>query len=146
LQGTLIAVIEIVSPGNKSSKARFRKFIEKTTELLDQGVHVLVVDLFPPTKRDPHGIHQAIWSEQYDGDFNFRPDKPLTLASYVAVSEDSAPRSFVEPIAVGESLPAMALFLSAERYVNVDLEATYAGAWKVYPAPLKPKVERAGKD
>jgi hypothetical protein len=60
LDGILVAVIEVVSPGNKSSQARFRKFVTKTIEFLDQGVHVLLIDLFPPTPRDPHGLHQAI--------------------------------------------------------------------------------------
>lgn len=33
-------------------------------------MHVLVIDLFPPTPRDPQGIHQAIWSEKYDGEIS----------------------------------------------------------------------------
>jgi hypothetical protein len=143
VEGILVAVVEIVSAGNKSSKARFGKFITKTIEFLDQGVHVLVVDLFPPTPRDPQGIHQAIWSEKYDGDFEFHADKPLTLASYRATTEGSVARSFVEPIAVGDPLPAMPLFLWSDRYINVNLEQTYQIAWDVYPAPLKPKVESA---
>ncbi len=73
VEGTLVAVIEIVSAGNKSNHARFRKFIEKTVAFLHQGVHVLVIDLFPPTKRDPHGIHEAIWCEGFDGEFAFAP-------------------------------------------------------------------------
>jgi hypothetical protein len=143
VEGILVAVIEIVSAGNKSSKARFGKFLKKTLEFLDQGVHVLVVDLFPPTPRDPQGIHQAIWSEKYDGEFEFHADKPLTLASYRATTEGSVARSFVEPIAVGDALPAMPLFLWYDRYLNVDLEQTYKSTWEVYPAPLKPKVESA---
>jgi hypothetical protein len=144
VDGILVAVLEIVSPGNKSSRARFRKFLGKTIEFLDQGVHVLVIDLFPPTSRDPQGIHQAIWSEKYDGDFEFHADKPLTLASYRATTEGTVARSFVEPIAVGDALPAMPLFVWANRYIDVDLEQTYEGAWNVYPEPLKPKVERGG--
>lgn len=137
----LVAVVEIVSAGNKSSQARFRKFITKTLAFLDQGVHVLIIDLFPPTPRDPQGIHQAIWSEKYDGEFEFHTDKPLTLASYRATTAGSVARSFVEPIAVGDVLPAMPLFLWSDRYINVDLEQTYQSTWEVYPAPLKPKVE-----
>jgi hypothetical protein len=140
VEGILVAVIEIVSAGNKSSQARFRKFLTKTIDFLDQGVHVLVIDLFPPTPREPQGIHQAIWSEKYDGDFEFHADKPLTLASYRATTEGSVARSFVEPIAVGDALPAMPLFLWSDRYINVDLEQTYQSAWEVYPGPLKPKV------
>jgi hypothetical protein len=143
IDGILVAVVEIVSAGNKSSQARFRKFLTKTTDFLDQGIHVLVIDLFPPTLRDPQGIHQAIWSEKYDGEFEFHADKPLTLASYRATTEGSVARSFVEPVAVGDVLPAMPLFLWSDRYLNVDLEQTYQSAWAVYPAPLKPKIENA---
>jgi hypothetical protein len=145
VEGILVAVIEIVSAGNKSSQARFRKFLTKTIEFLDRGVHVLVVDLFPPTPRDPQGIHQAIWSEQFDGEFEFEADKPLTLAAYRATTAGSVARSFVEPVAVGDALPAMPLFLWADRYLNVDLEQTYQSAWEVYPAPLKPKVENTAR-
>ena len=140
VEGILAAVIEIVSPGNKSSKARFQKFLAKTIAFLDQGVHVLVIDLFPPTSRDPNGIHQAIWSD-FNGEFDFHPDKPLTVAAYMAGSEDSVAKAYAEPIAVGDPLPAMPLFLWSDFYVNVDLEATYASAWAVYPALLKPRIE-----
>src|SRR4051812_15220232 len=61
--GEVVCVIEIVSPGNKSSRAGLRAFVEKTHEFLSAGVNLLVIDLFPPTPRDPHGIHKAIWDE-----------------------------------------------------------------------------------
>lgn len=96
---------------------------------------------FPADARDPQGLHQTIWSAQYDGDFEFHADKPLTLASYRATTQASVARSFVEPVAVGDVLPAMPLFLWADRYINVDLERTHQSAWEVNPAPLKPKVE-----
>ena len=38
VEGILVAVIEIVSAGNKSSQARFRKFLTKTIEFLAQGL------------------------------------------------------------------------------------------------------------
>src|SRR5262249_52687639 len=61
--GEIVAVLEIVSPGNKASKHALRSFVEKSAALIDQGVHVLVIDLFPPSRRDPQGIHKAIWDE-----------------------------------------------------------------------------------
>ena len=57
--GRTVAVIEIVSPGNKDSKRAFKQFIDKSLEFIRSGVHLLVVDLFPPTKRDPFGVHRA---------------------------------------------------------------------------------------
>ena len=58
--GHVVAVIEIVSPGNKSSQHALRSFVEKSYNLLSNGVNLLVVDLFPPSRRDPQGIHKAI--------------------------------------------------------------------------------------
>ena len=115
--GEIIAVIEIVSPGNKASNAELRAFVEKAADLIEQGVHVLVIDLFPPTKRDPEGLHKVIWDE-LGGDVDesiFDNDKPLTVASYDAGSPQVA---YVEPLACGDELPDMPLFL---------LPATLAG-------------------
>jgi hypothetical protein len=58
--GQVVAVVEIVSPGNKASRNELRSFVEKTSNLITQGVHILVIDLLPPSKRDPQGIHKAI--------------------------------------------------------------------------------------
>src|SRR5262245_7004090 len=52
-RGKVVAIIEIVSPGNKESRHAIRSFVEKAADILNQGVHLLVVDLFPPTPRDP---------------------------------------------------------------------------------------------
>ena len=46
--GKVVAVIEIVSPGNKGSRAGIRSFVEKMGELLREEINLLVVDLFPP--------------------------------------------------------------------------------------------------
>ena len=51
--GRIVAVIEIVSPGNKDSRAALRDFVEKTIGFLRAGIHVLIVDLFPPTPAIP---------------------------------------------------------------------------------------------
>jgi hypothetical protein len=136
--GQIVAVIEIVSPGNKGSNSELRAFVAKTADLIQQGVHVLVVDLFPPTRRDPQGLHKAIWDEFEDADFVLPADKPLTLASYSAGPIKTA---YVESIAVGDVLPDMALFLESELYVSVPLEPTYQTTWKVFPAALKGLLE-----
>src|SRR5262249_29456437 len=40
--GRVVCVIEIVSPGNKGSRAALRSFVEKTVDFLRHGVHMLV--------------------------------------------------------------------------------------------------------
>lgn len=132
--GQVIAVIEIVSPGNKGSKAALRAMIEKLADRLQQGVHLLIVDLFPPSPRDPQGIHKALWDELQEEPFSLPPDKPLTVAAYSAGVVKTA---YVEPMAVGDALPEMPLFLGPEFWVPAPLEATYATAWEVFPGVLK---------
>jgi len=137
--GQVVAVVEIVSPGNKASKGELRSFVEKSSELIMQGMHLLVVDLFPPSKRDPQGIHKAIWDEFKDEDFALPPDKPLTLASYDA---GPPPVAYVELVGIGDTLPDMALFLKPDFYVPVPLEETYRTTWEVFfPSAVKGLLE-----
>lgn len=136
--GRIIAVIEIVSPGNKDSRAALRDFVEKTLDFLRTGVHVLVVDLFPPSPRDPFGIHKVIWDEIEEEDFSFPPGKDRILASYETGGERVA---YVEPIAVGDELPDMPLFLTSDLHVKVPLEPTYRATWEAGPQELRVAVE-----
>ncbi len=132
--GNVVAVIEIVSPGNKNSRHALRAFVTKAAELIWCGVHLLVIDLFPPTARDPQGMHQAIWEEIGDQPFTLPAGKPLTLASYQAAPTRVA---YVEPVAVGERLPSMALFLHDTYYVHLPLEETYLATWHALPNELR---------
>lgn len=135
----MVAMIELVSPGNKSSRRRFDRFVDKALAALAQGIHLLLVDLFPPTRRDPEGLHGAIWSELGDDSFERWPGKPLTLVSYVA---DRPIRAYVEPVAVGDLLNPMPLFLSPSRYIPVPLEETYAEAWLGLPRHVRAALDR----
>ena len=141
--GDIVCVIEIVSPGNKHSKRELDRFVEKAVDFVESGVHLLVVDLFPPTSRDPQGIHKAIWDELEATPFELPPDKPLTLVAYEA--SDSVTElgtiAYVEPVAVGDVLPDMPAYLEWGEYVPVPLEATYQTAWASCPADMRELVE-----
>jgi hypothetical protein len=138
--GRTVAVIEIVSPGNKDSRRAFKQFIDKSLEFINNGVHLLVIDLFPPTKRDPFGVHRAIWDEFEEDDvlFEFPPGKDRILASYDAGREKAA---YVEPISVGDSMPDMPLFLMPGRHIKVPLEAAYETTWSFLPRDMQIIVE-----
>jgi hypothetical protein len=136
--GDIVAVVEVISPGNKASRAEFRATVEKLADNLRQGVHLLVIDLLPPGPRDPHGIHKAIWDQFEEEEFELPPDEPLTLVAY-----DAGPMTvaYVELVSVGDALPDMPLFLAPELYVPAPLEATYQATWELFPAPLKGLLE-----
>ena len=141
--GEVVCVLEIVSPGNKSGRAALRAFVEKTIEFLRQGIHLLVIDLLPPTARDPQGMHKAIWDEIEEEPFVLPPAKPLTLAAYVAgdLLTGSETTAYVELVGVGQTLPDMPAYLDRSGYVPVPLEATYQAAWATCPADLRELVE-----
>jgi hypothetical protein len=123
----VVALIEIASPGNKSSRHGLRAFVEKVVSAIGHGLHVLVIDLFLPGPRDPNGLHPVIWSEFRDEPYTQPADKPLTLVSYAAGPRT---RAYIQPVAVGDRLPDMPLFLAPDLYVNVPLEPTYAAAFE----------------
>lgn len=137
--GDVVAIIEIVSPGNKNSRHAIRSFVDKTVDFLGQGIHVLIIDLFPPSTRDPQGIHKVIWDEIWEEPFELPLDKSLTLAAYSA----GVPKtSYVQPVAVGDSLPDMPVFLDSATYILAPLEPTYLATWETCPQPLRELIAR----
>jgi hypothetical protein len=126
----VVALLEILSPANKDRPASVEEFGRKAESALRQGIHLLVVDLFPPGLHDPQGIHEVIW-DAYRDEPNVPPaDKPLTLASYVA---GPLPEAYLEFVALGDPLPAMPLFLDVGVYVATPLEETYQMAYRGVP-------------
>ncbi len=138
--GQVVAVIEIISPGNKSSQHAVLSLVRKTEELLGAGINLLLVDLFPPSPRDPQGIHKLIWDRLCEQPFELPADKPLTVAAYSAGLPKTA---YVEPVAVGDSLPSLPIFLDEDTYVPAPLETTYQTTWFKCPGALKEAVENS---
>lgn len=133
----IVAILELVSLGNKERASTLESFVEKVIGSLDQGYHLLVIDLYPPGPHDPNGIHAAIW-KHFKGSFKPPAGKPLTLAAYVA---SGAVTCYVQPTAVGTALIQMPLFLTSEIYVNVPLENTYMSAFEALPKKWKRIIE-----
>ena len=134
-RGEVVAIIEIVSPGNKHSTTSIRKFLQKTGEFFENGIHMLVVDLFPPTERAPNGLQQEICDE-IDGNLTapLELGKDRTAGAYLSGREATA---YLDCFGVGEPLPSLPIFLSEDDYVSAPLEETYVKAWVDFPAALK---------
>jgi hypothetical protein len=134
----VVAVVEVISPGNKSTQNALREFVRKVAEFLERRIHLLLIDLLPPGRHDPQGIHGAIWDYVADQPYSPPPDKPLVLAAYEA---EPAFRAFVEAVAVGDALPEMPLFLQPNGCVYVPLEDSYRRAWEDVPRRWKAVLE-----
>ena len=127
----IVALIEIASPGNKYNANAFKAFVEKACELLEHRIHLLLIDPFPPGRRDPDGIHAAIRAMVDDEPFRLPPERPLTLVAYQC---SLITQAHIETIAGGEPVPDMPLFLDPETHLLVPLEATDRAAWDPVPA------------
>ena len=138
----VVAYIEIVSPGNKHSPLEVKKFVEKCNEALERGIHLLIIDILPPGKHDPHGMHAALWDYRYSESHGVTTEEPLGLSSYRV---DDVPRAYFEPIAVGQPLPDMPVFITPLHYVNVPLEQTYTQAYGNVPERWRRVIEVANK-
>jgi len=138
----IVAVAEIVSPGNKAGRHALQAFVDKAAELLDKRVHLLILDLHPPGSFDSQGIHGAIWPYITGVDYEAPSDKRLTLAAYESAE---TLRGYIEPVALGDVLPAMPLFYEPHVYVNVPLEATYESAFLGVPRRWRRVLERGDR-
>jgi hypothetical protein len=137
--GRVVAMIEIVSPGNKDSRHAIASFVAKAVEFLRIGIHILVIDPFSPGPRDPDGIAQAIWDQLVGEPMETRPEgRSATVAAFDAGEPLTA---YVESVAIGAPLPDAPLFLGPGWYVNVPLEETYQSAWDVTPRPIRDLID-----
>ena len=120
----IVALIEIASPGNKDRAASVERFVAKAVEAMEDGVHFVLIDLLPPGPADPTGLYGAVLTDLGE---SYRPpaDKPLTAAAYRSGMDW---RAFAEPLAVGDPLPTVPLFLTPRHHIPLPLAPSYAPA------------------
>lgn len=141
----VVAVIELVSPGNKSSRTEYDTFVSKAATLLNAGVHLLVIDPFAPPRRASNGLHASIWrraARRRKDRPPFMPtaDRPLLAVSYCASRRRLT--AAIEAFAVGAQVPSMPLFLTAEEdHIVLPLEATYDAAFREVPKVWREELE-----
>jgi len=138
----LIAMLEVVSPANKDRRRHVQEFLDKLEDALAHGIHLLLVDLLPACKYDPHGMHGALWDRLGDPPEDPPAEEPLTLAAYVA---DTPVKAYLEHVAEGGVLPDMPLFLDPDTYIPTPLETTYRATWRGTPARWRVVLERPAK-
>ncbi len=123
----LVAVIEVVSPGNKDRPETVEGFVEKILFLLQEGVHVTVVDVIRlPRQSMRRPILRRLGLNDSDID-----STPLWACTYCSLpGSEPQPHLKVQEWAytvnANEPLPTLPLFLRMDQqWVMVDLEETY---------------------
>jgi hypothetical protein len=124
---TLVAAVELVSPGNKDREAFRRAFAAKCASYLQQGIGLAVIDIV--TNRQGN-LHNELVQLMDAGSEFLLAAEPLDAASYRPVRRADGDRIEVWPttLAVGQSLPVLPLPLDKGVCVPLDLEATYTEA------------------
>jgi hypothetical protein len=125
---TLVAAVELVSPGNKDRAGKRRLFAAKCATHLARGVGLVVIDAV--TSR--HGnLHNEL-ADLLDWDAGLRLPDPTALytVAYRPLRHPDGGRveTWPLPLAVGQALPRVPLSLAADSCVAVDLEAAYLDA------------------
>ncbi len=130
----IVAILEIVSPGNKNSQSHFDQFVHETVDSIQRHINVLLIDLHATGRFDRDGIHATIRNSLAPHAAPIvDPPRHSTLASYCPDLFRSVDM-YVENVEPAKPLPDMPIFLNPDRYVNVPLETTYLKAWNGMPA------------
>lgn len=121
---TLVAAVEIVSPGNKDRLENRRAFVAKCAALLQKRVCVSIVDLV--TTRQ-FNLYTDLLDMMGQSDSTFVPP-PATYATTCRgrkVRERPRFETWAYPLVVGQSLPKLPIWLTEDLAVSLDLEASY---------------------
>lgn len=125
---TLVAAIELVSPGNKDRAPKRRVFAAKCATYLSRGVGLVVVDVV--TSRQGNLHNELADLLQLDAAFRMPAGQSLYAVAYRPLRADDAEKVEVwpAPLTVGQPLPKVPLSLGAEWCVPVNLEESYREA------------------
>src|SRR2546421_10011379 len=117
---TLVAVIELVSPGNKDRPAERRAFTAKCASYLAQGVSLIVMDIVTNRHANLHNDLMRLM-EAAPG-LDFPAEVTLYAAAYRPVrrGEQEEIDFWLRPLAVGAPLPTLPLRLTRDLFVAVD--------------------------
>jgi hypothetical protein len=121
----LVAAIELVSPRNKDRFESRGQFVAKCAALLRQGVCVVLVDLV--TTRAGNLYAELLeWVGERDPSLGGEP--PAIYAVSCRWQRRGAGHwleAWNKPMVVGQALPVLPLWLSEDRAIPLDLEASY---------------------
>lgn len=127
---TLVAAIELVSPGNKDRDDARRAFAAKCAAYLQRGIGLIIVDIVTSRHANLHDELMALLG--HGDELFFSPTTPLYATAYRPAhrQEGNEIDLWREPLTLGQSLPKLPLAVRGLGCLPIDLEATYMEARK----------------
>ena len=125
---TLVAAIELVSPGNKDRDEMRRAFAAKCAAYLQRGIGLVVVDIVTSRHANLHDELMALLG--HISGFAFPTPTPLYATAYRPAHRQERNEIDIwrEPLALGQPLPILPLAVRGLGDLPMDLEATYTEA------------------
>jgi hypothetical protein len=125
---TLVAAIELVSPGNKDRSETRRSFAAKCVAYLTRGIGLIVVDIVTNRLANLHNEVMGLLGQHEP--FLLAPAVTMYAVAYRPSRQQSGDQIelWPHPLALGQPLPTLPLALRNAATVPVDLESTYSEA------------------
>jgi hypothetical protein len=125
---TLVAAIELVSPGNKDRAEARRAFAAKCAAYLQRGIGLIVVDIVTSRQANLHDELAGLLG--HAAGFAFPAPTPLYATAYRPARRQDRNEIDLwrEPLAVGQPLPTLPLAVRGLGCLPIDLEGTYTEA------------------
>jgi hypothetical protein len=125
---TLVAALELVSPGNKDRESKRRLFAAKCAAYLARGAGLVILDVV--TTRHANMHNELLRLLGMDTSFHMPATDHLYAVAYRPLQIEGSGRIETWPmsLAVGQALPRVPLSLAADFCVAVDLEIAYSDA------------------
>jgi hypothetical protein len=124
----LVAVIELISPGNKDRPEVRRAFAAKCVAYLQRGIGLINVDIVTSRSANSHNDVLALLSQAEGASMPEEVDLYAVAYRPARRGEENLLDLWPVPLAVGQPLPVLPLALRGAFFVPVDLETTYSEA------------------
>lgn len=124
----LRAAIELVSPSNKDRPGSRRTFAAKCAGYLTHGVAIVIIDVV--TERSAN-LHNELWQVlEISAEPVWQSATGLYAIAYRPVAVLDRPRieAWPEPLALGQPLPTLPLWVALDLCVPLALQETYSAA------------------
>jgi hypothetical protein len=125
---TLVAALELVSPGNKDRSSKRRLFAAKCASYLGRGIGLVILDVVTSRQGNLHNELADLLA--LEASMRMSTDPSLYAVAYrpLRAAEEEKIEAWPMALTIGQSLPTVPLSLGAEWCVRVDLEASYREA------------------
>jgi hypothetical protein len=122
----LAAAVELVSPSNKDRPKARAAFVAKCADYLNRGCGVVVVDVVTTRRAELHVELLNLLGVEIPA----TAPPSLSAVSYRSLGRDGEGQlwAWPAPLAVGEPLPTIPLWLGGDLAVPLDLEASHSTA------------------